>query len=231
MFPSSIFPITKRAEHCIWNSSSSNCWICDDFHLLSLSRKDRTSPKRMKVSEFLPCKEVDVSLKVIITIFTHDKRLKLFWYNLFKSYQLSETKCQIFSRVMVAVFAPFSYPFFDIVSLVKYTEQKLQLNAFLTNEKDLGRFVNLKNLYLLKNKHEDHLNRPMKDIEVPLERQSKKLQARFIKFFDSFIHYKNEQTMVACTDNSMQLMFQLSLSYHELLFTDPRNLRKPLNSF
>ena len=185
----------------------------------------------MKVSEFLPCKEVDVSLKVIITIFTHDKRLKLFWYNLFKSYQLSETKCQIFSRVMVAVFAPFSHPFFDIVSLVKYTEQKLQLNAFLTNEKDLGRFVNLTNLYLLKNKHEDHLNRPMKDIEVPLERQSKKLQARYINFFDSFIHYKNEQTMVACTENSMQLMFQLSLSYHELLFTDPRNLRKPFHAF
>lgn len=82
----------------------------------------------------------DVSLEVIITTFTHDIRLKLFWYNLFKSYQLSETKCQIFSRVMVAVFAPFSYPFFDIVSLVKYTQQKLQLNAFLVNEKDLGRF-------------------------------------------------------------------------------------------
>ena len=60
---------------------------------------------------------------------------------------------------------------------------------------------------------------------MPLEKQSKRLQARFIKFFDSFIHYKNERTMVACTENSMQLMFQLSLSYHELLFTDPRNLR------
>ena len=139
----SIFALSKRAEYCIWNASSSNCWICHDFHLLSLSRKDTTSPERMKVSEFLPCAEVDVSLKVIITIFTHDIRLKLFWYNLFKSYQLSETKCQIFSRVMVAVFAPFSYPFFDIVSLVKYTQQKLQLNAFLANEKDLGRFDNL----------------------------------------------------------------------------------------
>ena len=40
---------------------------------------------------------------------------------------------------MVAIFAPFSYPFFDIVSLVKYTQQKLQLNAFIANEKDLGR--------------------------------------------------------------------------------------------
>ena len=46
---------------------------------------------------------------------------------------------------MVAVFAPFSYPFFDIVSLVKYTQQKLQLNAFLANEKDLGRFDNSSN--------------------------------------------------------------------------------------
>lgn len=29
----------------------------------------------------------------------------------------------------------------------------------------------------------------------------------------------------ACTENAMQLMFQLSLSYYEMLFTDPRNLR------
>ena len=116
-----------------------------------------TSSKSKMVSEFRPCLEVDVSSEVIITIFTHDIRLKLFWYNLFKSYQLSETKCQIFSRVMVAVFAPFSYPFFDIVSLVKYTQQKLQLNDFLANERDLGRFYILKSSSLLKNKQERKL--------------------------------------------------------------------------
>ena len=89
----------------------------------------------------------------------------------------------------------------------------------------------IRRIPFLKNKHTNHWIRPIKDIEVPLEKQSKRLQARFIKFFDSFIHYKNERTMVACTENSMQLMFQLSLSYHELLFTDPRNLRKPFHSF
>ena len=104
-----------------------NCQVYDVFTAFS--------------QRFIIAKSIkSVSLKVIISIFTHDIRLKLFWYNLFKSYQLSKRKCEIFSRVMVAIFAPFSYPFFDIVSLVKYTQQKLQLNAFIANEKDLGRF-------------------------------------------------------------------------------------------
>ena len=151
--------ISKRTEHSIWNTSSCDRWICDDFHMFSLPRKDNIARKHtasmILLSEFLFCLQVDVSFEVIITIFTHDIRLKLFWYNLFKSYQLSETKCQIFSRIMVAVFAPFSYPFFDIVSLVKYTQQKLQLNAFLANEKDLGRFHIMQIAFLLKNKHEE----------------------------------------------------------------------------
>lgn len=135
-----------RFKYCIWNTGSCDCWICNEFYLFFVSRNDITNCQVYDVftafsQRFIIAKSIkSVSLKVIISIFTHDIRLKLFWYNLFKSYQLSKRKCEIFSRVMVAIFAPFSYPFFDIVSLVKYTQQKLQLNAFIANEKDLGRF-------------------------------------------------------------------------------------------
>ena len=64
-----------------------------------------------------------------------------------------------------------------------------------------------------------------KDLELPLSKQPKRLQARVIDYFDAFMSYKNERTCAACTENAMQLMFQLSLSYYEMLFTDPRNLR------
>ena len=46
-----------------------------------------------------------------------------------------------------------------------------------------------------------------------------------IEYFDTLMSYKNKRTKAACTENAMQLMFQLSLSYYEMLFTDPRNLR------
>ena len=69
------------------------------------------------------------------------------------------------------------------------------------------------------------INCPTKDIELPLSKQPKRLQSRVIDYFDAFTSYKNERTKAACTENAMQLMFQLSLSYYEMLFTDPRNLR------
>ena len=40
---------------------------------------------------------------------------------------------------MLAIFAPITYPAFEVLNLIKYTRRKLQLNEFLTNEKDLGR--------------------------------------------------------------------------------------------
>ena len=40
---------------------------------------------------------------------------------------------------MLAIFSPITYPFFEVLHLIKYTETKLKLNRFLENEKDLGR--------------------------------------------------------------------------------------------
>ena len=66
---------------------------------------------------------------------------------------------------------------------------------------------------------------PWKDLELPLLKQPKRLQTKVIDYFDAFMSYKNKRTKAACTENAMQLMFQVSLSYYEMLFTDPRNLR------
>ena len=67
-------------------------------------------------------------------------------------------------------------------------------------------------------------------MELPLSKQPRRIQTRVIDYFDAFTSYKNERTKAACTENAMQLMFQLSLSYYEMLFTDPRNLRWVFNS-
>ena len=67
--------------------------------------------------------------------------MKIFWYNLFQSYQLSPKNCHRLSHLMLAIFAPITYPAFEVLNLIKYTRRKLQLKEFLENDKDLGRFL------------------------------------------------------------------------------------------
>ena len=81
-----------------------------------------------------------ILFSVFITIFTNESKMKTFWYNLFQSYQLTPKNCHRLSHLMLAIFAPITYPAFEVLNLIKYTRRKLQLNEFLQNEKDLGRF-------------------------------------------------------------------------------------------
>ena len=76
---------------------------------------------------------------VFITIFTNEPKLKTFWFNLFRSYQLTPKSCHKLSHLMLAIFAPITYPAFEVLNLIKYTRRRLQLNEFLENDKDLGR--------------------------------------------------------------------------------------------
>ena len=79
-------------------------------------------------------------IKVFITIFTNEQKLETFWFNLFESYQLTPKTCHRLSHLMLALFAPITYPAFEVLNLIKYTRRRLQLNEFLESDKDLGRF-------------------------------------------------------------------------------------------
>ena len=95
--------------------------------------------------------------------------MKTFWYNLFQSYQLTPKNCHRLTHLMLAIFAPITYPAFEVLNLIKYTRRKLQLNEFLENDKDL-------------------------DLELPFSKQPRRLQNRVIDYFDCFTSYKNART-------------------------------------
>ena len=42
---------------------------------------------------------------------------------------------------MLAIFSPVTYPFFEVLHLIKYTKKKLELNKFFESERDLGTFL------------------------------------------------------------------------------------------
>ena len=128
--------------------------------------------------------------------------MKYFWIKLFKSYQLSEENCKRLSHVMMALFSPITYPTFEVLNLIKYTKRKLQLNAFLENEKDLARVSIHRHLvlfvFLIKiiDIGMFAYDNPDIDLELPLSKQPKRLQTRVIDYFDAFTVYKNERTKV-----------------------------------
>ena len=143
---------------------------------------------------------------VFITIFTNEPKMKIFWHNLFQSYQLTPRNCHRLSHLMLAIFAPITYPAFEVLNLIKYTRRKLQLNEFLQNEKDLGRFripfeTFRKGPFLVLPVGQSLpsflwkiLKCPCKDLELPFSKQPRRLQNRVIDYFDSFTSYKNART-------------------------------------
>ena len=139
-----------------------------------------------------------ILFSVFITIFTNESKMKTFWYNLFQSYQLTPKNCHRLSHLMLAIFAPITYPAFEVLNLIKYTRRKLQLNEFLQNEKDLGRF----RIHFLVLTVEQSLSSSLwqilkylrKDLELPFSKQPRRLQNRVIDYFDSFTSYKNART-------------------------------------
>ena len=137
-------------------------------------------------------------ISVFITIFTNEPKMKIFWYNLFQSYQLTPKNCHRLSHLMLAIFAPITYPAFEVLNLIKYTRRKLQLNEFLENEKDLGRagihFLLLTVEQSLSTWLWPILKCPCKDLELPFSKQPRRLQNRVIDYFDSFTSYKNART-------------------------------------
>ena len=80
-------------------------------------------------------------VQVFITIFKNESKVKRFWVNFFQSYRLSPRNCIRLSHLMLAIFSPVTYPFFEVLHLIKYTKKKLELNKFFESERDLGTFL------------------------------------------------------------------------------------------
>ena len=83
------------------------------------------------------CNQMNL-VQVFITIFKNEGKVKRFWVNFFQSYRLSPRNCIRLSHLMLAIFSPVTYPFFEVLHLIKYTKKKLEINKFLESERDLG---------------------------------------------------------------------------------------------
>merc|ERR1711911_507794 len=83
------------------------------------------------------CNQMNL-VQVFITIFKYEGKVKRFWVNFFQSYRLSPRNCIRLSHLMLAIFSPVTYPFFEVLHLIKYTKKKLEINKFLESERDLG---------------------------------------------------------------------------------------------
>ena len=85
-------------------------------------------------------------VQVFITIFKNEGKVKRFWVNFFQSYRLSPRNCIRLAHLMLAIFSPVTYPFFEVLHLIKYTKKKLEMNKFLESERDLGTSLNEANI-------------------------------------------------------------------------------------
>ena len=59
---------------------------------------------------------------------------------------------------------------------------------------------------------------------IPLEANPESIQTAFVQYSKDFLHYNDLKNRTACAENSMSLIFQLSLGYYQMMFLNPQVL-------